>query len=238
MHDDEVSAASSLKEARRVWSHRLSGLAALLAVSALGLAACGYSGSPHVANLGKSSGSTNGSGSTTTTLPNGNATRLLDEWADCMRRHGDPNQSDPTITANNDIDIIWNPAIPGGIDGTFKGGQGSDGPGQYCRAYLNAAQTALGGDQSAPSYSQSQEVKFAACMRANGVANFPDPMAGRFVFQLGGNSPLSPNSPTFQNASKVCTQQTGVQLPGIGGGSPPPGTIELNGSTPFGGGGT
>jgi hypothetical protein len=35
---------------------------------------------------------------------------VLDEWAACMRRHGDPNQADPTITANKLIDIPWNPA--------------------------------------------------------------------------------------------------------------------------------
>jgi hypothetical protein len=30
-------------------------------------------------------------------LAKGNPTRLVDEWATCMRSHGDPNQVDPTI---------------------------------------------------------------------------------------------------------------------------------------------
>jgi hypothetical protein len=232
VHDESTEHG---KEMTWVRSHRRTRSGILALVAALAMAACSTPGSPHVARLGKSKG--NGGGSTTTTLSGNNPTQLLDEWASCMRAHGDPNQADPTIDADKVIDITWDPAIPGGYDGTYKGGQGNVGPGQYCRQYLNAAQAGLGGDQSGPSYSQSQEIKFAECMRANGVANFPDPMAGRFAFQLGGSSPLSPNNPTFQNASKVCTRQTGVQLPGIGG-SPSPGTIELNGATPFGGGGT
>jgi len=40
-----------------------------------------------------------------------------------MRSHGDPNQADPTITPSKLIDITWNPATPGGIYGTNKGGQ-------------------------------------------------------------------------------------------------------------------
>jgi hypothetical protein len=212
-----------------------SGLVVLVASAAIGLAACGAPAPLRVASVGKSS--RDGGARTTTTVPDGRPTKVLDEWAACMRAHGDPNQADPTVDANDVIHITWDPAIPGGYDGTYEGGQGSSGPGQYCRQYLDAAQAGLGDDQSGPSYSQSQEIRFAACMRDNGVANFPDPMAGRIVFQLGGNGPLSPNSPRFQNASRACTQQTGVQLPGIGG-PPLPGTIELNGATPFGGGGS
>ena len=58
---------------------------------------------------------------------------MLDEWATCMRAHGDPDQADPTIDANRIIHITWNPAIPGGYEGTNQGGQGNLGPGQYCR---------------------------------------------------------------------------------------------------------
>ena len=32
-------------------------------------------------------------------VPRGNATQLVDEWAACMRSHGDPNQADPIIDA-------------------------------------------------------------------------------------------------------------------------------------------
>jgi hypothetical protein len=39
---------------------------------------------------------------------------------------------------------------------------------------------------------------------------------------------LNPTNPVFQNASKLCAQQTGV--PGFAGpGSPQPGSVEFNG---------
>ena len=69
---------------------RSGGLAAVAAAAAIGLAACGGSSSPHVASLSNSSG--NSSGSTTTTLPKGNPTQLLDEWASL---HAQPRRSQP-----------------------------------------------------------------------------------------------------------------------------------------------
>lgn len=49
--------------------------------------------------------------------PKRNPAQLLDEWAACMRSHGDPDQTDPTIGANQVIDIYISPAIRGGYEG-------------------------------------------------------------------------------------------------------------------------
>src|SRR5262249_51469690 len=117
---------------------RAGGLAVLAAATAIGLAACGGSGSPRVASLSNSGG--NGSGSTTTTLPKGNPTQLLDEWATCMRNHGDPDQVDPTIDANKVIHITFPASASGNGPASF--GKGSNDP---CQAYLTAASTALRG---------------------------------------------------------------------------------------------
>jgi hypothetical protein len=214
-------------------THRRFGAIAIVVVaaSALALTACsGGSDDPHVASLGTSV--TNRNAGTTTTLPTGNPTVILDEWAACMRSHGDPNQADPTVDANKDIDITWNPAVTGGYNGTYKGGQGNDGPGQYCRTYLNAAQSALGGNRQPPPPSAATLEKLSQCMRANGVPDFPDSTNGTLVFNVGAGGDLNPNSPTFQNAAKVCEQRTGAHLPGMGG-PPPPGTIRLNGAGPL-----
>jgi hypothetical protein len=231
MHDDEVSVASGVKGPRRVWSRPRGGLAVLSVTVALGLAACGGGSSPHVASLGKSTGKPASAGGTTTTLSDANATQLLNEWAACMRAHGDPNQADPTIDANQVIHISWDPAIPGGYNGTQKGGQGNLGPGQYCRNYLDEAQRALQGGQAQQAPSQAQFVKLAQCMRANGIPDFPDPVNGNLSFNMGASSDLNPNNPAFQAASKLCRKETGITLPGSGG-TPPPGTIELNGGSP------
>jgi hypothetical protein len=233
MQDDNAIAASGLADAGRYGTSRRSGLVFLLAAAAIGLAACaGTTDSPHIASLGKNSGS-GGGGSTTTTAPKGDPTQLLDEWAVCMRAHGDPNQADPTIDTNEVIHITWDPAIPGGYNGTQKGGQGNLGPGQYCRNYLTEAQSALGGGQAQQGPSQAQIVKVARCMRANGIPDFPDPVNGNLSFNVGASGDLNPNNPAFQTASKLCSEKTGVTLPGAGG-TPPRGTIELNGAGPPG----
>ena len=162
--------------------------------------------------------------SSTSAAPSKDPAQLLVEWADCMRSHGDPNQADPTVTVNKLIDIPWNPAIPGGYDGTYKGGQGNSGPGQYCRSYLAAAAAALRGGRSLERPSPAAVVKLAECMRANGVPDFPDPSANGSLI-LPGNPEHNQNNPTFQNASNVCARKTGVSLPGRTG--LPPGTITL-----------
>ena len=146
-----------------------------------------------------------------------------------MRRHGDTNQADPVITADKLIDIDWNPATPGGPWGTDKGGHGNSGPGQFCRAYLQDATTALQGGRAQQPPSAADFLKYSACMRANGFPNFPDPSGnGSLSLQVG--SAMSPSNPVFRAASKRCAQQTGVRA--LGGGTPPPGTVELDGGPP------
>jgi hypothetical protein len=217
---------------------RSGGLAVLAAAVAVGLAACGGSSpSPHVASLQKSSG--HGSGTATadssgagSALPKGSPTQLLDEWAACMRSHGDTGQSDPTIGANKVIYVTWNPATLGGLYGTNKGGQGNSGPGQYCRSYLAAAQTALGGGQAHPKVGLAKLLKLAECMRANGISDFPDPTAaGGLQLNMGGDT--DPSNPAYHHAAQLCASKTGVRVPGLG--PPPPGTIEFTGGSGAGG---
>ncbi len=219
-------------------------LAVLAAAAAIGLAACGGgSGSPHVASLGTSTtvGNTSGSSgkresSSTAPPSSSNPTQLLDGWAACMRAHGDPGQADPTIDANKVIHLTWNDLIPGGIYGTNKGGQGNAGPGQYCRTYIDEAESDLQGSQHLQQPSQAQLLKFSQCMRANGVPDFPDPAGGNLTINVAGSGDLNPANPIFQNASKLCAQKNGV--PGFaGGGSPQPGSVQFNGDSAGGAGG-
>jgi hypothetical protein len=206
------------------------GLAALAAAALIGLAACGGSSSPGVASLSNSGNRGNSGGSTTTTtLPKGNPTQLLDEWASCMRSHGDPNQVDPTIDANKVIHITY-PADTSG-NGPVGLGKGSNDP---CSAYLTAASTALRGGRPLQKPDPAKLEKFSQCMRANGIPDFPDPSGGGLSIQTHPGSDLNPNNPTFKNASKLCAKR--YNLPGLGGGTPPAGAIEAtSGSGPQGG---
>jgi hypothetical protein len=207
-------------------------LAVLAAAAVIGLAACGGSSSPQVASLGTASGHEGSTGSPATSsghggrspaTPKGNPAQLVNEWATCMRRHGDTSQADPTIDASKAIHVTMSRDIPGGIFG--YSGQSGSGPGRFCLAYLQAAQTALNGGQQPQQPSQAAQLKYAKCMRADGVPDFPDPAGGGGgATNLGA---LDPTSPAFQNADKVCYQKTGVEgIPGIG--PPQPGSVVPN----------
>ena len=221
-----------------------------LTVATLGLAAAcgGGSKSPGVASL---NGSGNHSSSTTTTLPKGNPTQLLDEWANCERQNGDPNQVDPTIDANGVIHIHYatGPGARGGGPGAGgSGGSGvakslgagpGGGPGNGpCDAYLSAASTALRGGKPFERPDPAKLVKYSECMRANGIPDFPDPNPnGGLQLRVQPGSDLDPQSTTFQNASKLCAHRTGVTA--LGSGTPQRGAIEATaGGGPGGGPGS
>jgi hypothetical protein len=235
IRDDPQPANGAAGKRRATAQRRSAGFALLATAAALVLAGCGGAKAPSVANLGTTtssgagginanhSGARSGKGGSGSTQARANPSELLVEWAACMRSHGDPDQADPSIDARKVIHIPWNPAIPGGFNGTNKGGQGNSGPGQYCRTYLAKAQSALRGGRAQELPGTGQLVRFAACMRANGIRDFPDPTAKGLQINRAGD--LNPNNPAFQNASKVCAHKTGV--PGFGSGNPP-GTIQLS----------
>jgi hypothetical protein len=73
---------------------------------------------------------------------------------------------------------------------------------QACRKYLPG-----GGPPTLTPAQQAEAAKamlrFATCMRSNGVPSFPDPN-GEGRFPLGSLSELDPNSPLVQSAFKAC----------------------------------
>jgi hypothetical protein len=202
---------------------RLSGFA-LLVAGAIGLTACSGSGSPQVASLGRGSGDT-AAGRAATTLPTGSPAQLLDEWAACMRSHGDPGQVDPTVDATKVIQIT----LPAGYAGGLHGGM--------CGTYLNAAQTALGGGTPPGSSDQATALKFAQCMRANGVPDYPDPSGNgnNSTVHVSSGSDLNPANPIFQVATTLCTKKTGFVNGKFSSGPLQPGSINLNEAGGFGG---
>jgi hypothetical protein len=246
----------------RTTNRRSGGLAVIAAAAVLGLAACGGSGSPEIAKLANNGRDGHGGGGTaiveasgnhsqrstgndplssttrsariggtegsTTTLPKGNATQLLDEWAACMRAHGDPGQVDPTVDAKKYIDITIAPTIQGGYAG-YSGEYGSGGPGVFCRSYLTAAQITLGGTPNAKP-DEAKLLKYSECMRANGIPDFPDPSGGNLTVSINAGGDLDPNNPTFRSIARLCAEKTGAHA--LGAGTPPPGTIRVNGLGP------
>ncbi len=199
---------------------RPGGLAVLVAVATIGLAACGSGSTPQVASLGNGSGHGNGDGSGGSPAPqSGNPTQLLDQWATCIRGHGDPSQTDPTIDSNKDIQISMT-NVSQTLSSEVHGGTGP------CSNYLQAASLALSGGQGTPTASPTQVLKYAECMRANGVPNFPDPN-GSGTTNLRN---VDTNSPIFQNADKVCTEKVGEKY--YPPGAEAPGVIVVTSCTP------
>ena len=209
------------------------GLLGIVAGTAVLTAACASgSGPPQVASLGSGSGSgpassaSNGGGNSAASGSEGNVTQQLDEWAACLRSHGDPGQADPTVDANRVIHITMPPSVPGGIYGR-NGQDPSGGPGVHCVTYLNDASKELAGPGSASGKTPDQAAldKYSACVRANGIPDFPDlkeSSNGGTHFQSNGGD-LSPNNPALQNAMRLCAEKVGVQ--GLSGESTTPGSI-------------
>lgn len=52
---------------------------------------------------------------------------------------------------------------------------------------------------------RGQALKFADCMRAHGVPNFPDPSAGGAI-DITPQSGINPQSPSFQAAQHACSR--------------------------------
>jgi len=206
---------------------RWAGLATLVAAASIGLAACAgsSSSSPQVASLPKSTvpGSGSAAGSSAAggpAHPKGSSpTQLLDEWAVCMRHHGDPTQTDPTIDSDKVVHITVPNAGPGVDEQRISSeAHGSTGP---CATYELAAQKALRGGQPAPKGpTMAQQLSYAKCMRAHGVTKYPDPNGSQET-DIGN---LDPNGPVFQNADKVCSKQNGMLAPGA---PAPPGTVQV-----------
>jgi len=210
-------------------------LLAIVAGAALLTAACsGGSSTPQVASLGNSSdgggnsaGSGNGSGNFAAT-GSGNATQLVDDWATCMHGHGDPNQVDPTIDSDGDIEI----SMTNVTAEMSAEAHDSTGP---CGHYLNAASTALRAGRPAPKVpSLASQLKYAECMRAHGVPNYPDPNGSTEGPYIGN---LDPAGAVFVNADKLCSKKTGE----ISSSDPAPAGVvqvrSINGAPPGGGAG-
>jgi hypothetical protein len=207
--------------------------AAALALAALALAGCSSSGSsvPPVASLGTSpapgtstsadpgtstgSGTGSGTSSGNATIA-GNVTPLLNQWAACERSHGDPEQTDPTVSAEGVIYIqIPKNAQPAGNLHERTG---------TCSQYVaEAANELRAANPVAPPPDQAELLKYVACMRANGVPNYPYPNGDQTTFNGTG---VDPNSPAVERVNDLCGKKIGAPTWWING-TNVPGNVEV-----------
>jgi hypothetical protein len=171
-------------------------LAASAAALALTVAGCGGSGGSDSSSPG-SSGSKSGSSSSKSGASGSNANPTLEQavkFAQCMRENGVTNFPDPDK------------------DGRFVIAAG--GPNRNTPQFRNALQACkslqppgfLKDDPAEVAREQEAWLKWAQCMRKNGIPNMPDPQDGRLRVP---RDRINVNSPQFKNALKVCRDAGG-----------------------------
>lgn len=201
MRDDDTHGNES-QERRRTRLRRAGPPAAALAC--LGLLAAACSGGS--ANPGAGAGS-----------PGGSAKTSALAYSQCMRAHGIKAFPDP----NSQGQIALNAGPGTGIDPRSPQYQAAD---KACKSLMPASR--LSPAQQAQL--KAGNLKYAQCMRAHGISDFPDPNSqGQIQIQAKPGSDLDPNNPRFQSANKACQQYQ----PGGGKG----GSLNTGGGGPGGG---
>jgi hypothetical protein len=112
----------------------------------------------------------------------------------CMRSHGVGEFPDPTVGSNGLPNFRPTINVNGGA-AVFNAAQ------RVCKKILPS----LGPHTSAEkATANAAALKYATCMRANGVPNFPDPN-GQGVIQINNaTGTLESSSPQFQKAGAAC----------------------------------
>jgi hypothetical protein len=165
-------------------------LVAVVGLSMLAAACGGGSPSGKVAQVG-TTGSTKGSGSSNASGSGSPSDRrgALVAFSACMRKHGVPNFPDPKAVGHRygltiDDETANSPQ--------FKNAQ------QVCKKLLPNGGRPPAQEQA----KQLQEaLKYASCIRAHGMPDYPDPKA---VSDGGIEMGEAPDSPQFKTAQKAC----------------------------------
>jgi hypothetical protein len=132
----------------------------------------------------------------TSAAPAGGSARHSElAYSQCMRAHG--------------ITDFPDPSAQGGLD--LNGGPGSDlnpsspqfkAANNACKSLLPPQRAMSPAQQAA---ARAQALKYARCMRAHGISDFPDPDShGGIALKPSPGGDLDPNNPLYQAADKAC----------------------------------
>jgi hypothetical protein len=160
---------------------------------ALLVAACGG---------GSTSATVAGAGSATSTSvasangsPSNEAAQAL-AYSQCMRDHGITDFPDPD--ANGGLTISASPGS--NLDPNSPQYQAAD---EACKSLMPRRE--ISPEQQAEM--REQNLKYAQCMRSQGISDFPDPKSdGSLQIQTTPGGDLDPENPKFQVADKACEQ--------------------------------
>jgi hypothetical protein len=170
-------------------TNRLALIALTLAAVGLSLcaAACGSSAGKGVAQIGSTQATTTSSSSSSGSRSDKRG--MLVAFSACMRKHGVPNFPDPKAVGHGYGLTIDNETAN---SPQFKNAQ------RACKKLLPNGGTPTAQEQA----KQLQEaLKYAACIRAHGMPDYPDPKA---MSDGGIEMGEAPDSPQFKTAQKAC----------------------------------
>jgi hypothetical protein len=117
------------------------------------------------------------------------------KFSGCVRSHGVPDFPDPTVGSNGLPS--WNDSWS---ENAKAQAQALPAAQRACRKDLPEIGPHTAAEKAA---ANAEALKYATCMRANGVSSFPDPN-GQGVIQINAPGSLDPNSPQFQKADAAC----------------------------------
>jgi hypothetical protein len=114
-------------------------------------------------------------------------------YAQCMRSHGEPSWPDPNSQGSF---VFGNASTP--FDPSSPQYQSAN---KACQKLLPNGR--MGFTPAELQQAMSKALKFSACMRSHGIANFPDPVARNGAVIISGSG-IDPNSPQLQSARQAC----------------------------------
>jgi hypothetical protein len=170
----------------------------VVAMSSLALLAAACGGG-HSASTGstRAGGSSTAAGSTNSSST---SSQLL-AYAQCMRAHGVPDFPDPDSSGLIPADRVKALTVSRTVFAAADG---------QCHSLYPT----LPGINAPFTTEQKQDyLKAAACMRAHGIPNFPDPVISGTQVQLPIPSGVDPNSPQFTQARQICSRMIPGGLP-------------------------
>jgi hypothetical protein len=120
-------------------------------------------------------------------------------YSACMRAHGVPNFPDPHIVQNGNevkVSVGINPSISGNPH--FESAQ------QACRKLQPGGGPGSGPAPSISQQEQAEYLKAAACIRAHGIPDFPDPTFSGGGVHVPKTAGVNPHSPQARAAEEAC----------------------------------
>jgi hypothetical protein len=136
-----------------------------------------------------------GAAGATTTSGRQDVAAVWRELVKCARANGMPNLPDPQIDSNGRASFPnGTPDPPASVP-------------RACQSIYDRLPPSARGEEERPPADRQALLRFARCMRENGVPDFPDPDAeGNFRAPAGALPGGSPNSPSVKRALQACRQ--------------------------------